>query len=146
MSRRIVSPCVGLCSTTVGDPVCRGCQRHDAEIREWFSLLDRERELRMAELDALREQVAEHFFRVFDAEALEAQMRRHRIRFRPEQPPLSRAVELLRVGRQHIRDLSRYGLEPVATGQGLAPEVLYAELTGALLTAARERHRHDPLS
>lgn len=37
-AKRIQSPCVGLCSTTVGDRVCRGCQRTEDEIRDWFVL------------------------------------------------------------------------------------------------------------
>ncbi|WP_021029101.1 DUF1289 domain-containing protein [Litchfieldella anticariensis] len=145
MSQRIVSPCVGMCSTTVGDRVCRGCQRHDGEIREWFGFSDRERELRMLALDTLREQVAGRFLCVVDAQALEAQMCRHRIRFRAEQPALSRAVELLRVGRQRIRDLSRYGLEPVLEGEGLPPETLHVALTEALLREAYRRQQHDVL-
>ncbi|GGX77850.1 DUF1289 domain-containing protein [Litchfieldella qijiaojingensis] len=145
MSQRIVSPCVGLCSTTVGDRVCRGCQRHDGEIREWFGFPGEERESRMEALDALRERVAGHFLRVIDSDALEAQMRRHRIRFRAEQPPLSQAVELLRVGRQRIRDLSRYGLEPISEGRGLTPEALHAELAEALMREAHHRREHDAL-
>ncbi len=136
MAGRIASPCVGLCSTTVGDRVCRGCQRIDDEIRDWPALEGEARERRMAELDALREAVAGRHLRVVDAEALEAQLVRHRIRFRAEQPPLSRAVELLRVGRDRIRDLSRYGLVPV---EPLDAAALHARLAADLLAAAEAR-------
>ena len=34
-------PCIGICSTTTGDIVCRGCGRNLEEIRQWVSL-DRE--------------------------------------------------------------------------------------------------------
>lgn len=146
MNRRIVSPCVGLCSTTVGDDVCRGCQRHDSEIREWFALDGSEREQRMQALDALREETAGRYLRVIDATALEEQMRRHRIRFRSDQPALSRAVELLRVGRQRIHDLSRYGLEPIGDACGMTPEVLHDAVTTALMEAAQRRRECDELS
>ncbi|WP_016854715.1 DUF1289 domain-containing protein [Halomonas smyrnensis] len=136
MAGRIASPCVGLCSTTVGDRVCRGCQRIDDEIRDWPALDGEARERRMTELDALRVEVAGRHLSVVDAAALEAQLVRHRIRFRADQPPLSRAVELLRVGRDRIRDLSRYGLAPV---ESLDAATLHARLAADLLDAAEAR-------
>ena len=30
-------PCIGICSTSVGDLVCRGCGRSVVEIRDWNS-------------------------------------------------------------------------------------------------------------
>ncbi len=143
MCARIASPCVGLCSTTLGDPVCRGCQRTDTEIGEWMALSAAQRDRRIAQLDALRERVAERFLRVVDEARLEGQLRRHRIRFRPEQPPLSRAVELLRVGRERIRDLHRYGLVPLENAAGLSAAELHARLSERLLVEANERRLAD---
>lgn len=139
MNARIASPCVGLCSTTLGDTVCRGCQRADSEIGEWFELTAAQRAERMAALDALRERVAAQFLRVDDEVSLERQMRRHRIRFRPEQPPLSRAIELLRVGRDRIRDLRRYGLEPLGAVAGLSAVELHERLSARLMEEAARR-------
>lgn len=139
MTQRIVSPCVGLCSTTLGDEVCRGCQRHAGEILAWPGYSSSERQARLAELDALRERVAGAFLRVTDAAALEVQLRRHGLRFRDDQPPLSRAVELLRVGRDRIRDLAAYGLAPVGEGEGLSPAALHGRLTHRLLDDAARR-------
>lgn len=143
MCSRIASPCVGLCSTTLGDPVCRGCQRTDTEIGEWMALSVEQRARRIEQLDALRERVAGRFLRVDDEACLEGQLRRHRIRFRPEQPPLSRAVELLRVGRDHIRDLRRYGLVPLERAAGLGAAELHARLSQQLLEEANERRLAD---
>lgn len=140
----IASPCVGLCSTTLGDPCCRGCQRSETEIRDWFALASEERAARIRELDALREAVAGRYLRLVDAAALEAQLKRHRIRFRPEQPGLSRAVELLRVGREQIRDLARYGLAPAGEGEGLAAAELHARLAAELRDAAEARRLAAP--
>ncbi|MCE8021253.1 DUF1289 domain-containing protein [Halomonas sp. MCCC 1A11036] len=141
MCARIASPCVGLCSTTLGDPVCRGCQRTDDEIGEWMALPAEQRDSRMAELDGLRERVAGRLLRVDDEARLEAQLKRHRIRFRPEQPPLSRAVELLRVGRDRIRDLQRYGLAPLEGAVGLTAAELHERLSARLLEEASRRRR-----
>ena len=142
MGERITSPCVGLCSTTLGDRVCRGCQRIDSEIRDWPGLSGAQRGARMVELDRLRAEVAGRFLVVTDPESLEAQLRRHRIRFRDEQPPLSRAVELLRVGRGRIRDLACYGL---AGRDGEDAATLHARISADLLLAAERRQTrlHD---
>ncbi|GAB2804434.1 hypothetical protein GCM10027040_36170 [Halomonas shantousis] len=139
MTERIVSPCVGLCSTTVGDRVCRGCQRTDREIHDWFGFGDGERRLRVCQLDALRIDVAGRYLRVVDAERLEVQLLRYGIRFRDAQPPLSRAVELLRVGRTRINDITRYGLVPCGLGVGLEPVMLYQALHAELMQAAEAR-------
>lgn len=136
MAGRIVSPCVGICSTTVGDSVCRGCQRTSSEILEWFAMSPAQRKERMVQLEMMREQVASQFFTVVYPELLADQIKRHRIRVRDDQSPLSCAVELLRVGHQKMRDLSRYGL--VARRDG-SIELLYEQLSEALSEAAQAR-------
>ncbi|PMR71755.1 DUF1289 domain-containing protein [Billgrantia endophytica] len=141
MGAIITSPCVGLCSTTLGDSVCRGCQRGDVEICDWFGLSADERAVRMAELDTLRATVAARYLRVVDPGCLEEQLRRHRIRFRPEQPPLSRAMELLRIGRGRIQELSCYGLEPCEPVAGLRVGELHDLLIVALNEAAENRRQ-----
>ncbi|MBA2777616.1 DUF1289 domain-containing protein [Halomonas kenyensis] len=148
MCSRIASPCVGLCSTTLGDPVCRGCQRTDEEITAWPGLSVRQRENRMAELDSLRVRVAGRFLRVVDEARLEEQMRRHRIRYRADQPALSRAVELLRVGRDRIREIGHYGLEPAAGAAGYSAAELHARMSEQLLeeASARRCNLHRDLS
>lgn len=39
------SPCVGLCSTTYGDDICRGCYRTRHEVVEWNRLTDEQKNL-----------------------------------------------------------------------------------------------------
>lgn len=38
-----VSPCVGYCTTVLGDDVCRSCQRSFEEITHWVGMSDAER-------------------------------------------------------------------------------------------------------
>lgn len=137
MAGRITSPCVGVCSTTVGDSVCRGCQRTSSEILEWFAMSPAQRNKRIEQLEMMREHVASQFLTVVNPELLADQLKRHRIRVRHDQSPLSCAVELLRVGRMKMRDLSRYGL--VAHRDG-SIELLYEQLSEALSDTAQARH------
>ena len=34
------TPCIGVCSVDLGDPMCRGCGRYPYEIRAWGSFND----------------------------------------------------------------------------------------------------------
>ncbi|KPC50820.1 DUF1289 domain-containing protein [Amantichitinum ursilacus] len=44
MSRRPDSPCIAMCSTGLGDDVCRGCGRTFLEVANWSTLDAAERE------------------------------------------------------------------------------------------------------
>jgi len=140
---RILSPCVGVCSTTVGDTVCRGCQRHDQEILDWFGYDDTQRAQRMMALDSMRSDVAARWLSVHDEQALTAQLERHRIRFRTTQSALSRAVELLRVGRTRIKDLSAYGIAPHDPDMARDPEQLFAKINDEIMVEAAQRADND---
>ncbi|MEM1432959.1 MAG: DUF1289 domain-containing protein [Pseudomonadota bacterium] len=48
------TPCVGVCSTTYGDLVCRGCKRFAHEIVDWNRYSDSQRAEIMERLETLR--------------------------------------------------------------------------------------------
>ena len=66
------TPCIGICSTTYGDLVCRGCKRFAHEIVGWNGYRDEQRELVWARLHALLAQSVRVYLRVLD----EAHLRR----------------------------------------------------------------------
>lgn len=49
-----MTPCVGLCSTTYGDLVCRGCKRFIHEIVGWNSFTEAQKALVIKRLNGLR--------------------------------------------------------------------------------------------
>ncbi len=51
------TPCVGICSTTYGDLVCRGCKRFAHEIVQWNSYDDAQQEQIWQRLTRLRDEV-----------------------------------------------------------------------------------------
>lgn len=51
MSNQQYSPCIGICSTTLGDFVCRGCKRTRDEIDKWNAMTDEERDVVWARLE-----------------------------------------------------------------------------------------------
>ena len=66
------SPCIGICSTTYGDLVCRGCKRFAHEIVGWNGYRDSQRDLVWSRLHALLGQSVRAHLRIVD----EARLRR----------------------------------------------------------------------
>ena len=51
------SPCIGRCSTALGDDVCRGCGRTAEEVDQWLSLDEEQKRLiweRVKGMDVIR--------------------------------------------------------------------------------------------
>ena len=70
MSRTKRTPCVGICSTTYGDLVCRGCKRFAHEIVAWNGYEPEQREQIWQRLNHLRDQVVAQFLFVADGKML----------------------------------------------------------------------------
>ena len=49
-----LSPCIGVCSTTYGDLVCRGCKRFAHEVVQWNGYDEDQRSVIWRRLDELR--------------------------------------------------------------------------------------------
>ncbi len=138
-SGRPRTPCVGMCSTTYGDLVCRGCRRFSHEIVNWNSYGDDEKRAVWARLNAFKEQVVLGRLEVVDAGCLEEKLRKHRIPFSAEDGPGARAYELLRRGARHMRRLEAYGLRAYPAYAGLEPTAL-RDLIDRDLLALSEAH------
>lgn len=60
------TPCIGICSTTYGDLVCRGCKRFAHEITGWNGYLPEQRAAVWQRLRALQAGATRHFVDVID--------------------------------------------------------------------------------
>lgn len=69
--KAVASPCVGLCSTTYGDTVCRGCMRTSTEIAAWPASDETQKRAITLRLDGIMQQVMPEFFRIENQQALE---------------------------------------------------------------------------
>ena len=70
MERKIKTPCVGICSTTYGDEVCRGCKRFQHEVIQWNSYSDQQKEIVWNRLEALKVQIMKTKFNIIDESKL----------------------------------------------------------------------------
>lgn len=104
------TPCVGICSTGIGDEVCRGCKRFSHEVIHWNGYNQEQRRTIANRLDGFLGQVVANYFEIVDKSLLLAQMEHQQIRFQKDQDPHCWIFDLLKAGASQINDISEYGL------------------------------------
>lgn len=111
---RVPTPCIGVCSTGIGDVVCRGCKRYAHEVIAWNSYSDEQKALIHRRLDQLLTQIVAAKFTLLDAALLERQLKHQQIRYSMHKGPHVWIFELLRAGASQIRDCAQFGflIEP----------------------------------
>lgn len=109
MVKRVKTPCIGVCSTGIGDSVCRGCKRYTHEVVHWNRYSEEQRCSILARIDSLLRQVLETRIEIFDEALLVSQIERQGIRYHPEQSVFSWVFEVIKVGAGQIRQLEDFG-------------------------------------
>ncbi len=105
----VKTPCIGVCSTGLGDDVCRGCKRYTHEVADWNGYGEHERISISRRLDALLRQVLADRLEVFDEALLRQQLAIHNVRHHPEQSPYAWVFEVIKVGASQIKSLEAFG-------------------------------------
>ena len=108
--QRSSTPCLGICSTTYGDDVCRGCKRFIHEVINWNSYSNDEKEIVNSRLEEFKVTILSHRFKVTDAELLSSKLKEHAINFNDSLDPITWIFDLLRASSQDL-DLELFGLE-----------------------------------
>ena len=102
------TPCIGVCSTTYGDLVCRGCKRFAHEIVAWNGFAQTQRDVVWARLRRLlAESVGAHVC-ITDATLLRAAARRAGVA--EDAQPEAFAFQTMRL---HPAPLADLGLAPI---------------------------------
>ena len=104
------TPCVGICSTTYGDLICRGCKRFSHEIVAWNVYNDDQRERIWKRLYALRDQATAVFIAISDEQRLRDAVSAARLEFRAEMSLLTLSYEVLRRRARELHSLDSIGL------------------------------------
>ena len=71
----VKTPCIGVCSTGIGDRVCRGCKRFAHEVIHWNSYSDEQKQLIEQRLSDFLSQCTRNKLQVVDVKRLQAQLR-----------------------------------------------------------------------
>ena len=106
----VKTPCIGVCSTGIGDRVCRGCKRFAHEVIHWNSYSNEEKRLIEQRLGDFLSRCTRNKLRVLDPKKLEQQLRLQQIRYPEHQDAYCWAYALLKAGARQLADLECYGL------------------------------------
>jgi predicted Fe-S protein YdhL (DUF1289 family) len=109
MNQRVKTPCIGVCSTGIGDIVCRGCKRFAHEVIDWNGYDEAQRQLVVNRLDAFLTTVVNNKIDIVDEEKLLYQIRYQQLKIDLNLSSARWVYELLRAGAAQIQDTHAYG-------------------------------------
>ncbi len=108
---RSSTPCIGICSTTFGDDVCKGCKRFSYEITNWGKFSNDERAVVNSRLEQFKVNILEEKFTITDRNLFESKMNEFSINFNGSLEPLTWIFDLLRASSNNDLILSDFGVE-----------------------------------
>lgn len=120
MYKKVRTPCIGVCSTGIGDDVCRGCKRFSHEVIYWNAYSEEQRRIIAERREGYLSNAVRSQLEIVDRDLLLAQLRHQQIRFDEDQNPYCWVFELLRAGASQIKDLAHYGLKRTPQARGVS--------------------------
>lgn len=132
------SPCIGICSTTYGDQVCRGCKRHYDEVISWNAYQDHEKLHILDRINESTAEIVEQFLQVFASERLEKALRQSGVRYRQDDHPLTWALQLLKFADNRITCMHSLGIKVAPDYEILTTSELCSTIDKALYVYACE--------
>ena len=112
--KRSSTPCLGICSTTFGDEVCKGCKRFSHEIVSWTKYSLEEREIINDRLEKFKIQILQDRFKIIDVNLLVARLEEKAINFNHSLDPLTWIYDLFRAAGSQSFDLKSYGIKSLS--------------------------------
>ena len=108
---RSSTPCIGICSTTFGDDVCKGCKRFSHEITNWGKFSTDERAIVNSRLEQFKTTILEEKFTISDSELFESKMNEFSINFNSSLEPITWIFDLLRASSNKDLNVNDFGVE-----------------------------------
>ena len=138
MVNRTRTPCVGICSTTYGDDVCRGCKRFSFEVINWNSFKPEERESVWKRLEKLKSQIMASRLKVFDPIKLEESIKHFQLKIKDDLNDLSKAFELIKQVSESFSNLDEFGIDIFEKNKSLT--ALKEEIENELYTLSKAHY------
>ena len=107
---RSTTPCLGICSTTYGDDVCKGCKRFVHEIIGWPKYSQDERALVNDRLEKFKVLILQDRFKVHNSDLLQIKLKENAISYNNSMDPLTWIFDLLRAAGSQNLDLEQFGI------------------------------------
>ena len=136
--KRSSTPCLGICTTTFGDEVCKGCKRFAHEIISWPKYSENEREIINGRLEQFKIKILQNRFKIFDSELLASKLEEKAINFNHSLEPLTWIFDLFRAAGSQEFELKNYGIESLIS---FDPKVIKDEINTELLELSEAHHQ-----
>ena len=136
--KRSSTPCLGICTTTFGDEVCKGCKRFAHEIISWPKYSENEREIINGRLEKFKIKILQHRFKIFDSELLASKLEEKAINFNHSLEPLTWIFDLFRAAGSQEFELKNYGIQSLVS---FDPKVIKDEINKELLELSEAHHQ-----
>jgi predicted Fe-S protein YdhL (DUF1289 family) len=107
----VKTPCIGVCSTGIGDTVCRGCKRFSHEVINWNSYTEGQKRIIDKRLSEFLSQCVSNKLRVLDGDLLQWQLQTQQIPYNAYHDKYCWTYRLIKAGASQIDDPEKYGFQ-----------------------------------
>ena len=104
------TPCIGICSTTYGDEICRGCKRFSHEVTSWIKYTDSEKDNVNRRLQKFKKLILSDKFSIIDEQLLRKSLDDAKIMYNDKLEPICWLFDLFRALSQESLKLSTLGI------------------------------------
>lgn len=124
----VKTPCVGICSTGIGDDVCRGCKRFAHEVVSWNGF-SHDQKLRIEQrLVQLLTNIISYKIQLVDEALLQWQIQHQQLNVSKHRNLYCQCYELIKAGASQIEDTKEFGFMVLPEFQGLSLKALCEEI------------------
>tara|TARA_B100001029_G_C15009279_1_gene423168 strand:- start:521 stop:967 length:447 start_codon:yes stop_codon:yes gene_type:complete len=135
--KRSSTPCLGICSTTFGDEVCKGCKRFAHEIVSWTKYSLEEREIINDRLEKFKIKILQDRFEIIDPNLLANKLEEKAINFNQSLDPITWIFDLFRAAGSQEFNLKKYGIKSL---NYFNPKTIKDEINDELLELSEAHH------
>ena len=111
LDRPVKTPCIGVCSTGIGDAVCRGCKRFSHEVIHWNSYSLAQKQILDERLSGFLSQCVSNKLQVTDKSLLQWQLQVQNVRHVEHHDEYCWVFSLLKAGAGQIENSREFGFE-----------------------------------
>jgi predicted Fe-S protein YdhL (DUF1289 family) len=105
------TPCIGVCSTGIGDSVCRGCKRFAHEVIDWNSYSPQQKAVVDRRLGNFLSQCVSNKLRVTDRALLQWQLQVQQLAYPAHHDEYCWVYSLMKAGASQIEKTAEFGFE-----------------------------------
>ena len=135
---RSTTPCLGICSTTYGDDVCKGCKRFVHEIISWPKYSSEERAYVNDRLEKFKLIILKDRFKIDDEDLFAVRLKENAINYNNSLDSLTWIFDLFRAAGSQKLELGYFGISSL---QDFNPATIKDEINKELLDLSEAHHQ-----